>query len=92
MRTVFWDGSPTANPREITALFPSASVYSYGSVIRPRSYVQNISTFSGSGIYPYSPPCLGAFLNIGTFDGYNNDLTIPLTGADVRWFSAWRSP
>lgn len=30
MRTIFWDGSPVRNPRDVTAMFPSATLTSSG--------------------------------------------------------------
>lgn len=61
MRTVFWDGSPVNNPRDISALFPSASMTGTGT---PRPYQDLVDTITGLYKFYQSPTSGAIFGNV----------------------------
>jgi hypothetical protein len=89
MRTIFWDGSPTRNPRDLINLYTGSTEFSPGNPLPFSTYE------SDAGSKWYSSPTVGAFLAVqsngwsfpGSFvNSINSTGTGSVTGADTPWF------
>ncbi len=79
LRAVFWDGSPTANPRDLLALYPSAVYNALGPVSNSYGF---LTASVSSGLYP--SPTAGAIL-AGLAPFAAPPLTHSLSCSDVPW-------
>ena len=87
MRTIFWDGSKYPNPRDISALYPSASSFFIGANTNSYSYFEDWSTYMSTSLY--QSPTVGALKaalansapSIGSVYGWQAGLTC----SDTPW-------
>jgi hypothetical protein len=88
MRTVFWDGAPDKNPRDVSALLGDATQLSPGVPTHPYSW---LGTAEG-GLF-YKSPTWGARANgvagylVPTLGGA---VDLPVSGAQVPWMIDYR--
>lgn len=80
MRTVFWDGSPTTNPRDLSSLFPNATEDSPGATL-------GFNAFTGTLLGKYRSPTYGAVAS-----ALWPSLSMSVTGAGAPWMVDNRMP
>jgi hypothetical protein len=91
MRTIFWDGAPNKNPRDVSILLGNATDADPGIPTHPYSW---LGTVDGGGYY--KSPTWGIVRNIsgglGNYlvPGINPVADIPVSGAQVPWMLDYR--
>lgn len=95
MRTVFWDGSPVKNPRDLQDLYPAATPFYLGDEGSKKSWnhFREIESYRlvRNDTYPYQSPTKNAMYSGMTvpLDPAQNGLA-PLTGACIPWMTDTR--